>query len=246
MNFSLYHTPEQTPTDTIPDCAIVIDVLRATTTIAQAFSVGAEAVQAFSDIDQLLAMSEQWPAAQRIRIGERGGKTVAGCDFGNSPRDCTPERFAGCRIFMSTTNGTRALQRVQSAPVLLTAALTNRQRVVDYLLETQPNTVWFVASGWEGSFALEDTVCAGAVVHAVSKQNGVALPALAANDELVAAVALFEHWQDQLVTLLHHASHGHRLLRLNNDADLQFCATLDSVNVLPMQRELGILVNGAA
>ncbi|WP_353258759.1 2-phosphosulfolactate phosphatase family protein [Prochlorothrix hollandica] len=242
MKLSLFHTPELTPTTSQPACAIVIDVLRATTTIASALQAGAEAVQAFSDLEKLMAISEQWPGEKRLRAGERGGQKVEGYDLGNSPLDCTPECVGGKRLFVSTTNGTRALQRVEMAPTVLTAALVNRQRVVNYLQSVQPETVWMVGSGWEGSFSLEDTVCAGAIAHQLSQVTQRPLMELAANDEVVAAVALFEQWHDRLVDLLHHASHGQRLLRLGNTADLEFCAQLDVLTVLPMQRERGVLV----
>lgn len=85
MKLFVYHTPELTPTDSVPDCAIAIDVLRATTTIATALHAGAEAVQAFSDMDKLMQVSEEWPAEKRLRAGERGGAKVAGCDLGTLP-----------------------------------------------------------------------------------------------------------------------------------------------------------------
>lgn len=245
MKLFVYHTPELTPIDRVPDCAVVIDVLRATTTIASAFNAGAEAVQAFSDLELLMKTSAQWPADKRLRAGERGGKQVEGCDLGNSPRACLPERFGGRRVFMSTTNGTRALERVQSAPTLITAALVNRQRVVQYLLDTEPDIVWLVGSGWEGAYSLEDTVCAGAIAHLLQAKMGQSLMNLAGNDELIAAWTLFAHWDDRLLELLQNASHGQRLQRLNNLEDLQFCAQLDTLNVLPIQREPGILVKYA-
>ena len=241
MKFSHFHTPEQTPTDSLPDCAIAIDVLRATTTMAQALHVGAEGIQPFSNIEKLFADSESWPAEKRIRAGERGGKKVDGFDFGNSPRECTPEQFAGRRLFISTTNGTRALQRIQPAPMVLTAALVNRASVVDYLLEHQPKTVWMVSSGWEGTYALEDTVCAGAMVQAIVEKSGLSLADLTDNDEVVGAVTLFQQWREQLLELLHHSSHGKRLLRLNNPEDIAFCAQLDVLPVVPLQASPGVL-----
>ena len=141
MKLFIYHTPELTPTDHLPDCAIAIDVLRATTTISTALDAGAEAIQVFSDMEKLMQVSEQWLPEKRLRAGERGGATVAGCDLGNSPLDCTPERVQGRRLFISTTNGTRALQRVQDAPIVLAAALVNRKAVVEYILGQQPETI---------------------------------------------------------------------------------------------------------
>jgi 2-phosphosulfolactate phosphatase len=242
MKLFIYHTPEQTPTDIVPDCAIAVDVLRATTTIATALAAGAEAVQVFSDLTELIQTSEAWPADLRIRVGERGGKMVDGFDMGNSPFDCTPERVKNCRIFISTTNGTRALQRIELATTVLAAALVNRQAVVQHLDHHQPETVWIVGSGWEGSYSLEDTVCAGAIAHSLLVTGGGQMDQLAGNDETIAAIALYRYYQDDLLSLLHHASHGKRLLKLERHADLKYCAQTDVLDVLPMQREAGVLV----
>ncbi|HEY9763111.1 MAG TPA: 2-phosphosulfolactate phosphatase family protein [Trichocoleus sp.] len=241
MKLFVFHTPEEVPTEGTPDCAIAIDVLRATSTIAAALYAGAEAIQVFSDIDELLRVSEHWPAEKRLRAGERGGGKVEGCDLGNSPLDHTAERSEGRRLFMSTTNGTRCLERIQAAPTVITGSLTTRKAVVNFLLQKQPETVWIVGSGWEGSYSLEDTVCAGAIVHGVIAETGQSFKDLAGNDAAIASVSLYLQWQDQLLDLLHYASHGQRLLRLNNDEDLRYCSELDSLDVVPIQHEQGVL-----
>ncbi len=220
------------------------DVLRATTTIATALANGAEAIQVFSDLNELERVSASWDASKRLLAGERGGKQVAHFDLGNSPLDCTPERMHDRRLFISTTNGTRALQKIETAPVVLAAALINRETIVRYLLETQPETIWIVGAGWEGSFALEDTVCAGAIAHNLAHQMGCKVGEISGNDELIDAVTLYRHWQNDLLELFQHASHGQRLLRLDGHADLKYCSELDTLDVLPIQRECGILVSG--
>lgn len=226
----------------MPDCAIAVDVLRATTTMATVLAAGGEAVQVFSDLDQLMQVSEKWPAEKRLRAGERGGAKVAGFDLGNSPLDCTPEQVQGRRLFISTTNGTRALQRVQAAPTVLAAAFVNRAAVVQYVLKKQPESMWIVGSGWEGSFSLEDTACAGAIAHSLLQQTNLPLEDLASNDEVIGAIALYSQWQDKLLELFYQASHGKRLLRLDGHADLKYCAQTDILDVIPIQREPGVLV----
>jgi 2-phosphosulfolactate phosphatase len=237
----IYHTPELTPSDTTPDCAIAVDVLRATSTIATVLASGGEAVQAFSDLDQLIAVSEKWPPEKRLRAGERGGAKVAGFELGNSPLDCTREVVQGRRLFISTTNGTRALQKIQHSPSVITAALINRGAVVRYLLDKQPETVWIVGSGWEGSFSLEDTVCAGAIAHSLVENCPISPVELAGNDEVIGAIALYSQWQNDLLGLFHQASHGQRLLRLKSQEDLKYCAQVDILDVLPIQQEPGVL-----
>ena len=242
MKLFVYQTPESVPQSSLPDCAIAVDVLRATTTIANALLSGAEAVQAFSDLDELLAVSNTWDANKRIRIGERGGKKVEGFDLGNSPEACTPEQVGGKRIFMSTTNGTRALESIKGAPMVLTAAFTNRARVVQHLLETKPKTIWIVGSGWEGTFSLEDTTCAGAIAAMLMAQTGQDLLSLSGNDETIGAYALYEQYKDNLLEMAKLASHGQRMLKLNLLSDMKYCVQQDTQNILPIQREPGVLV----
>ncbi|KST70018.1 2-phosphosulfolactate phosphatase family protein [Mastigocoleus testarum] len=241
MKLFVYHTPELTPVDSLPECAIAVDVLRATTTMATALAAGGEAVQVFSDIDLLKKESSAWEKEKRLLIGERGGAKLPGFDLGNSPLECTPERVEGKRIFISTTNGTRALQRIEKAKVVLAAAMVNRATVVQYLLDKQPETVWLVGSGWEGSFSLEDTVCAGAIAHGVIQKSKIRADEVAGNDELISAIALYCQWQDNLLELFHHASHGKRLLRMEGYDDLKYCSDMDTLDVLPIQHEVGVL-----
>ncbi|HEY9641887.1 MAG TPA: 2-phosphosulfolactate phosphatase, partial [Coleofasciculaceae cyanobacterium] len=117
---------------------------------------------------------------------------------------------------------------------------------VNYLLSHRPETVWLAGSGWEGSFSLEDTVCAGAIVQLLSSHPAVghSLAEIAGNDEVFGAVALYAQWQDKLFELFCHASHGQRLLRLDCLDDLKYCAQTDVLDVLPMQREPGVMVKG--
>ena len=248
MQVSYFHTSEAVPAvvpvaEGGPDAAVVIDVLRATTTIAWALENGAEAIQAFADLGELEAAATAWPEAQRLRAGERGGKRVDGYDLGNSPLAVTPELVGGKRIFMSTTNGTRSLEAVKPVPLLLTACLPNRTAVARRLIERDCRQVWIVGSGWEGDYSLEDSLAAGAVVSAalelaVSPHVGVRC----GNDEALAALALWQQWHHDTETCLRAASHGQRLIGIgNHDADFACCAAVDSLHVVPLQAEPGVL-----
>ncbi len=236
MKVSVFHTPELVPADSLPNCAIAVDVLRATTTIATALSSGAEAIQVFADLDELLQTSSRHPEHLRLRAAERGGGKVEGFELGNSPFDYTTDLVGGKRIFMSTTNGTRSLQKVQHADVVIACAMINLNAVVRYLHETKPETVWIVGSGWEGSYALEDTACAGGIIAGIETECDLG------NDEAVAALTLFKTWQDNLEELFYQASHGRRLLRLNCVEDIVYCAKVGIVDVLPKQSSPGVLV----
>ena len=209
--------------------------------MAAAFKAGAEAIQVFSDLDNLIETSEDWPAEKRIRAGERGGQRVDGFDLGNSPLDHDPKITQGKRLFMSTTNGTRCLERIQDAPTVLTAALTTRQAVVDYLLKQNYETIWLVGSGWEGDYSLEDTVCAGAILESIITQTNSDYLSLIGNDAALASGSLYKQWQDKLPDLLETASHGQRLLKKDNTRDIPYCAQIDILDIVPIQQSPGIL-----
>ena len=242
MKLFVYHTPESTPTEELPDCAVVIDVLRATTTIATALDAGAEAVQAFSNIEELKRQADAWLPEKCLKAGERGGVMVEGFDIGNSPLACTPNVVTDKRLFLTTTNGTRALQRVEKSAQVITAAQINRQAAVDYLLAHQPETVWMVGSGWQGDYSVEDTACAGAIAQLIMQHSDVSELELIGNDEVIGAIALYDFWKDDLLSVFRQCSHGQRLLRLDGDDDLQYCSQTDILDVLPIQKEPGVLV----
>ncbi|MCP9849436.1 2-phosphosulfolactate phosphatase family protein [Cyanobium sp. Morenito 9A2] len=243
MLISYYPTSELVPEGALPDAAVVIDVLRATTTIAWSLHNGAEAVQAFADLEALQAAADAWPAERRLRAGERGGARLEGFELGNSPIAVSPELVGGKRIFMSTTNGTRSLDRVRQVPLLLTACLPNRGAVARRLVERGCGRVWIVGSGWEGDYSLEDSLAAGAVASAamelaVAPHVGVNF----GNDEMLAALALWQQWRHDPETCLRVASHGQRLIGLgDHDADFRCCAAIDSLQVVPTQVEPGVL-----
>ncbi|BEV36399.1 2-phosphosulfolactate phosphatase family protein [Synechococcus sp. M16CYN] len=218
----------------------MIDVLRATTTIAWALHNGAEAVQAFADLNDLHTAAAAWPKSSRLLIGERGGEKLEGFDLGNSPVAVVPQIVAGKRLFMSTTNGTRALNRVRDVPLLLTSSLPNREAVVQRLHQHKPETLAIVGSGWEGSYSLEDSLAAGALVYRLVELDST-LNVLT-NDEAKAALALWQQWMHDPESCLRAATHGQRLIRLgNHDADFRCCANIDRLSTVPTQGEPGVL-----
>jgi 2-phosphosulfolactate phosphatase len=226
-----------------PDAAVVIDVLRATTTIAWSLENGAEAIEAFAQLEPLDAAAAAWPQDLRLRAGERGGKRVDGYDLGNSPLAVTPEMVTGKRIFMSTTNGTRSLAAVKALPLLLTACLPNRSAVARRLWEKGCERVWIVGSGWEGDYSLEDSLAAGAVADGLlAIATATQRPARIANDEMYVALAVWHQWANDTEGCLRAASHGQRLMGIgNHDADFACCAAVDTLTIVPFQAEPGVL-----
>ena len=146
---------------------------------------------------------------------------------------------------MASVSGRRSLKRLDTAsrvrdvPLLMTAALPNRDAVSKRLTERRPDALAIVGSGWEGSYSLEDSLAAGALVDRLQQLNP---RALCANDEATAAQALWKQWMDNPEACLRTATHGQRLIRLgDHDADFRCCAGLDELSVVPTQVEPGVL-----
>jgi len=196
-------------------------------------------VQVFADVDELNNEANSFVDKDKILVGERGGKKLDGFDLGNSPLGVSTEAVKGKRVFMSTTNGTRSLHRVREAKSLYTMALPNRKIIGERLIRDNPQEIWIVGSGWEGSYSLEDSLAAGGLASFLLDQNN-SVELL--NDELLASIALWKTWKDDLEGCLRIASHGQRLARIgNHDDDFACCALLDNLSVIPKQSEMGVL-----
>ena len=239
MKLSYFSVAADVPSGIIPESSVVIDVLRATTTIAWALENGADSVQVFADVDELKNEAKSFSEKDKILVGERGGKKLDGFDLGNSPLGVSTENVRGKRVFMSTTNGTRSLHRVRESKSLYTMALPNRKAIAERLKSDNPNEVWIVGSGWEGSYSLEDSLAAGALASLLMDQlESVQV----LNDELMASIALWKTWENDVEGCLRIASHGQRLAGIgNHDDDFACCASLDNLSVIPKQTEMGVL-----
>ena len=239
MKLSYFYVAADVPSGIIPESSVVIDVLRATTTIAWALENGADSVQVFADVDELKNKAKSFSEKDKILVGERGGKKLNGFDLGYSTLGVSPKKVRGKRVFMSSTNGTRSLHRVRESESLYTMALPNRRAIAERLISDNPKEVWIVGSGWEGSYSLEDSLAAGALASLLIDQlDSVQV----LNDELMPSIALWKTWENDVEGCLRIASHGQRLAGIgNHDDDFACCASLDNLSVIPKQIEMGVL-----
>ena len=239
INLTYYHVASDVP-DKIPDVAVVIDVLRATTTISWALFNGADSIQVFSDLDLLITKAKQWDSNKRVMIAERGGKKIDGFDLGNSPLTVSKKMVLGKRLFMSTTNGTKAMQKVQNVKNLYAMALTNRKAVADRIISMNEKEVLILGSGWEDSYSLEDSLAAGALASYLIENHNTEINIV--NDELNAALALWNFWKEDVLGCLKTATHGKRLTNIGNyEDDFKCCAQLDHLIIVPSQSEQGVI-----
>ncbi|KGF90918.1 2-phosphosulfolactate phosphatasee [Prochlorococcus marinus str. MIT 9107] len=239
INLTYYHVANEVP-EISPDVAVVIDVLRATTTISWALKNGADSIQVFADLDLLKKSAMNWNADEKLMLGERGGKKIEGFDLGNSPLSVTKKVVKGKRLFMSTTNGTKSLQKVQDANHLFAMGLPNRRAVAEKIISLKSENVLILGSGWEGSYSLEDSLAAGALASYLKAKYDYEVNIL--NDELQAALALWEFWKNDILKCLKTATHGKRLTSLGDyEEDFKCCSKLDCLEIVPAQVERGVI-----
>ena len=226
--------------DTDSDIAVVIDVLRAATTIAWALTNGADSIQVFADLDLLKHHAANWDPDKKLMLGERGGKKISGFDLGNSPLSVNKEIVNGKRLFMSTTNGTKSFKRVQNINYLFSMALINRKAVAEKIISLNKNNILILGSGWEGSYSLEDSLAAGALASYIIENKNVNVNII--NDELYSALALWNFWKGDILKCLKISTHGKRLTSLGDyEDDFKCCSGLDQLNIVPNQVEPGVL-----
>ena len=177
--------------------AIAVDVLRATTTVVAACAAGCVRIIPVSDSGAARERAALFTAGEVLMAGERGGEPIPGFHLGNSPLEFTPERVRGRTILLTTTNGTAAMLGAGSAGAGAVAALTNVSAVARWAL-AQGRDLAVLCSGDDGSFSLEDAVCAGLLVSDVASACDAEL-----SDAAVAAVGLGRYYATRIGDLRH-------------------------------------------
>ena len=182
----------------------------------------------------------KWPSDKRLMLGERGGEKIEGFDLGNSPLSVTKETVLGKRLFMSTTNGTKSLKKVQNAKHLFAMGLPNRKAVADKIMSLNIENLLILGSGWEGAYSLEDSLAAGALASYL--KTNFKSEVKIQNDELQAALALWYFGENDILQCLKTATHGKRLTSLGDyEDDFKCCSELDCLDIVPAQVERGVI-----
>jgi 2-phosphosulfolactate phosphatase len=167
---------------------VVIDVLRATTTIIYALQAGAKAVIPCREIDEARQIAKRFPPHEKILGGERGGLPIDGFDLGNSPEDYTPDRVQGKTVVFTTTNGTQALLHAKKAKQILLGAFVNASAVAQHLFGQEE--VHLLCAGTDGQPTDEDILLAGMLAKKLQRQGGAHYEL---NAEAIAACDLWRH-----------------------------------------------------
>ena len=203
---------------------VVIDVLRATSVMITALHNGAEKIFPFKDIKIIQERCEN--LKNIIKCGERNALKIDGFDLGNSPLEFTKEKVFGKDIYMSTTNGTKAVENSLSAEKIIICSFLNIKSVSKKLLEYKKDVV-IVCAGTNGKFSLDDTLCAGLIIKEMQKHTEIQM-----NDVLLAAVRISESHED-IKDILKGSTHYERLLSLGFEKDMEHIFSLNKYSIVP-------------
>lgn len=210
--------------------AVVIDVLRASTTMVHALAAGCAAVRPCLEIDEARTLAAGMRAGRVLLAGERGGQQLPGFELGNSPCEMVPARCRGATLVLTTSNGTRALIKAQTAARVLVAGFVNFSAVCEQLMrDLRP--VHVVCAGDAGGATLEDTVLAGAFVEYLNRVGPVSL-----NDGARIAWDCFHQHGKVLDGALEVCAGGVRLRSLGYDEDIRAAARVDQFALVPELR----------
>jgi 2-phosphosulfolactate phosphatase len=236
VRLDVFFTPNQVkPADTTGRLVAIVDVLRASTTVATALGNGARTVIPLEGADEVIVRSKEFARSQILLAGEQKMHPITGFDIGNSPQAYTKEVVGGKTILLTTTNGTRTLLGVQGARDIVIASYVNFTAVLAMMkLAARSDTdIAIICAGDEGSFTLEDAACAGRYVKAIPKRAD----SIVSNDAASASVLIEKKYGDNIEKVFKESSHGQALESAGFGDDLAAAAEVDSYPVVPIWQD---------
>jgi len=219
------------PRDLVRSSAIVVDLLRASTTIVHALGNGATKVIPVATVDQAKSLAASTPE-RLLLAGERNAVRIEGFDLGNSPLEYASERVRGRGIVLTTSNGTAAFSKVAAASAVLVGCLANLSAAVERA-RSIGNPVKIVCSGDDGAPSLEDTLAAGMIARALIQQGNYTL---AEDDSTQMTAALVDHFgqsREGLTKAVWRSANARNLARLGLRDDVATALRLDSHDLVP-------------
>jgi 2-phosphosulfolactate phosphatase len=210
---------------------VIIDVLRATSTIATALYNGAKCVIPVDSVTRCMEIGRQ---IEGITAGERDGQIAEGLEYGNSPFEYPRDFVEGKTLVLTTTNGTRLLHMAleKGARQIITGSFPNLSSVCDHLMSSNQNVILGCAA-WKDRVNIEDMLFAGAVISKIGQHFSINC------DSSHLAETTYEKAKKDLFAFMkkNEASHYHRLMNFGLEKDIRYCLTADGANVLPVYDE---------
>jgi 2-phosphosulfolactate phosphatase len=214
---------------------VIIDVFRATSTIATALYNGAHKIIPVDNVAKCIELGNATPNS--ITAGERDGKVIEGLEHGNSPAEYPRSFIEGKTLVLTTTNGTKLLHMAlkNGADEVITGSFPNVSAVCDHL-QTQNKNVILGCSAWKDKFNLEDTLFAGAVINKIKDRFTIHC------DSSLMAEEMYLLHKNEMKDFIRRTTHWHRLAAFGLEKDLEYCVTPDKANVLPVYRDEALYV----
>ncbi len=211
---------------------VVIDVLRASSTIVTAFQNGAKEIIPVATVEFAVKVSGGMFGGQTLLGGERNTKKVEGFALGNSPLEYTREVVEGKSIILFTTNGTKAIVKAKFSEYLFICSLLNVKSIAEELIALN-NDVEILCAGKNNSFSLEDILCAGELINEIKKNSEIS----SLNDAATASSILASAYGQDYEKILSETEHGRLLVENEFIEDIKHCAQLNSSNIIPVFNE---------
>ena len=224
-----------TASDVAGRVVVVIDVLRASTSIATALANGARAVIPVDSTEEVVTRAKAFERSEVKLAGERQMRPIPGFDLGNSPREFSREVVEGKTVLLSTTNGTTAIASLQGPRDVVIGSYVNFSAVLAMLRAALRGgaDIAILCAGRDKQFSLEDAACAGRFVHhAMRRRTDVAV-----NDAAFASMLIDRRYSDNLMRLFSASAHGRALSEAGYGDDLADCAAIDSYPIIPIYQD---------
>lgn len=219
--------------DTKETIVVIIDIFRATSTIAAALHNGAKCVIPVASVEECIIIGKR--TANSLTAGERDGQVAPGLSYGNSPLEYPVDFIKDKTLVLTTTNGTRLLHMIKDADAIITGSFLNLSAVCDFLIR-QGKNVLLGCAAWKDRFNMEDSLFAGAVVNGVRSHFEISCDSAKACDELYKAS------KGNFLEFLTDTSHYKRLSGFGLLKDLEYCTTTDLHPVVPILKENQLIV----
>jgi 2-phosphosulfolactate phosphatase len=208
---------------------VVIDVLRAATSIIIALKNGAREVIPVASVENAVKISGSLFGDVVLRCGERDGKIIPGFNLGNSPLEYTPEAVHNKSLIFTSTNGSLAMVKAKFARQIIIASFVNMSTVVDHMVKLNEDFT-ILCAGQDYNFCIEDAVCGGMIIQGIEKKGGKPV----VSDPALAAKTLSKSFGRSILKMMKNSDHGRYLVSIGFEEDLKVCADIDSVGLLPV------------
>lgn len=212
--------------------AVVVDVLRASSTMITALHNRAKGIIPVADMGDASKISQNLDSPHYLLCGEKDGVKIEGYDLGNSPLDYTEEQVEDKTIILNTTNGTKAIKRAGLANEVIIGSFLNLETLITALKKVETDIV-LVCAGWKGRLALEDLLCAGNIIYELT---GGKLPQNV-QDGAKVAFGLFEKFGDDIEKAVKTSNYAVRLKDFVSEEDISYCCQRNKMQVLPVMKE---------